>query len=52
MFENLKEGMWIDALDSIQAWCLSQVVGVTDKSVKVHFDGWPSRWDTVSLFNA
>lgn len=45
IFDHIKEKNWIDATDSINQWCLSQIVGVTDKQVKVHFDGWPSRWD-------
>jgi len=45
IYEHIKEGYWIDAVDTIQQWCLAKIVDVTERSVKVHYDGWPSRWD-------
>lgn len=42
-------GRYIDARDSVNAWCLGEIVEVTENSIKVHFDGWSARWDTVKL---
>ena len=40
IYDYLEEGMWIDAKDSVNAWCMASVVQVSDKHVRVHFDGW------------
>ena len=47
-YKDFKLGMWIDAQDSISCWCQAKVVQVYDYRVKVHFDGWPEKWDEVS----
>jgi hypothetical protein len=38
-------------MDSINNWCLAKVVEVSDKHVKVHYDGWSQKWDFVSFFH-
>ena len=42
---NLKEGDYIDALDTVPKWCLAQAVARDENSVRCHFDGWSSKWD-------
>lgn len=48
-YDNYNEGRFIDAQDSVNTWCLSQIVEVDQRLLKVHFDGWSSKWDVVSL---
>lgn len=48
-YENYDEGRFIDAQDSVNLWCLGQIAQFTDsKTMRVHFDGWSSKWDLVS----
>ena len=43
------EGRFIDAQDSVNTWCLSSICQIIDpKNIKVHYDGWSSKWDMVS----
>lgn len=44
-FGSIKPGLWVDALDSINSWCASKIIDVDDNLIKVHFDGWPHKWD-------
>lgn len=44
-FGKIEPGLWIDALDSINSWCMSQITDIDDSLIKVHFDGWPAKWD-------
>ena len=44
-FGSLKPGLFIDALDSINTWCVATIVEVDENMLKVHFDGWPNKWD-------
>ena len=44
-----KEGCLCDAQDTVHNWCLSEIVGVNGREINVHFDGWPDRWDEVSV---
>lgn len=40
------EGRFIDAQDSVNTWCLSSICQIIDpKNIKVHYDGWSSKWD-------
>lgn len=48
-YDNYNEGRFIDAQDSVNTWCLSQIVEVDQRMLKVHFDGWSSKWDVVSI---
>ena len=40
-----KQGDYIDAMDTVQKWCLTQIQARDDNHVRCHFDGWSSRWD-------
>lgn len=44
----LAEGLYVDAKDSINSWCVAQVieVDVSQSRVKVHYDGWSQKWET------
>ena len=51
--ELVEEGQYIDAMDTIQTWCLSKIENYNSKlyspEINVHYDGWPVKWDRVSL---
>ena len=56
-WENVQEdtavGEFIDAVDSVNKWCLASVAQiVSDTYVKVHFDGWSSKWDVAYKWNS
>jgi hypothetical protein len=44
-FGTVKPGLWIDAMDTINSWLSAQIEEVEENAIKVHFDGWPSKWD-------
>ena len=43
--DTLRAGLYIDALDTVNSWCLAKVVELDERLVKVHYDGWPHKWD-------
>jgi hypothetical protein len=45
---HFEEGKFIDAQDTINSWCLAQIIATDNRNVNVHFDGWSNRWDVVS----
>lgn len=45
VWANSQVGDYIDAIDSINKWCLAQIVYKDENVVKVHYDGWSSKWD-------
>jgi len=36
---------WVDIRDTVNKWCLGQIVDLAEGRVLVHYDGWPSKWD-------
>ena len=40
-----KVGDWLDARDSDGTWCVAQVVRIEPDFVRVHFQGYSSRFD-------
>jgi hypothetical protein len=42
---EIRPGLYLDSLDSINAWCLASITDVDENLIKVHFDGWPGKWD-------
>ncbi len=40
---------WVDIKDTVNKWCLGQVVEVAEGRVCVHYDGWPSKWGMHTL---
>jgi len=47
-------GCYIDAQDSVNNWCVGQVIEVSKQtqSIKVKFDGWSSKWNEPYLFTS
>ena len=44
-WSDCQDGDFIDAMDSVQKWCLTQVIARDESGVRCHFDGWSSRHD-------
>jgi hypothetical protein len=42
---EIQDGDFIDAVDTVQKWCLAQVVARDETAVRVHFDGWSNKYD-------
>lgn len=40
-----KVGDWLDARDSDGTWCVAQVVRIETEFLRVHFQGYSSRFD-------
>lgn len=40
-----KVGDWLDARDSDGTWCVAQVVRIETEVLRVHFQGYSSRFD-------
>ena len=49
---NTNVGDHIDAVDSIQKWCLGEVVAKDETAVRIHFDGWSSKWDVTQRWTS
>ena len=48
-YNGYDEGRFIDAQDTVNTWCLGQISQIIDpKNIKVHYDGWSTKWDMVS----
>lgn len=47
--EHLIKGAYIDAKDTVNNWCVAQVVerDDSDDTIKINFDGWSHKWDEV-----
>ena len=49
-FKFVKQGDFLDAQDTINMWCMATVEEVLEGGkLLVHYDGWSSKWDQVSL---
>lgn len=38
-------GQWVDVEDTMQQWLEAQITRVAEDKVRVHFNGWGTRWD-------
>ena len=49
-FPDYKLSNYIDVKDSVDHWCVGQIVDIDEEKnlVKVHFEGWSTRYDEVS----
>ena len=47
-FEGIAPGWLIDAKDTVDNWCLGNVLRVDSGDVQVNYDGWSSKYDFVS----
>jgi hypothetical protein len=42
-----EKGNFCDAQDETKSWCVGEIVERTDDKLKVHFEGWSSKFDEV-----
>ncbi len=48
--DNFQSGLYVDILDDTKNWCSAQIIARNGDTVKIHFDGWSSKYDEVRLF--
>lgn len=48
-FANIAPGWYIDAKDSVNVWCVAEVLDVIGNEIKINFDGWSNRYDEVTI---
>ena len=46
------EGEWVDAVDTVQKWCVATAVDIQENCVRLHFDGWGKKWDVTQRFTS
>ena len=46
--KRFKEGGWIDAQDTVGAWCVARITKIDLYYLHVHFDGWTHKYDEVN----
>lgn len=49
--QDLALNQYIDTKDTVNHWCVGEVSDINDENnqVKIHFEGWTTRYDEVSL---
>ena len=48
-YNGIAPGWYIDARDTINNWCVAEVLKVEGNDVKVSYDGWSSKYDDVRI---
>jgi len=46
-YKGIEPGWHIDARDTINNWCVAEVLKVNGGEIKVNFDGWSNKYDEV-----
>ena len=46
---GIAPGWFVDARDTINNWCVAEVLRVDGNDLKLSFDGWSSKYDDVIL---
>ncbi len=46
-FSGIVPGSYIDAKDTVENWCVANVLKVDGGDVTVNYDGWSSNYDMV-----
>jgi len=50
LLEGVEQGWLIDAKDTVDNWCVANVLKVENNEVRVNYDGWSAKYDDVSGF--
>lgn len=50
-YVGIAPGWFIDARDTVNNWCMAEVLRIDGPDVKVGFDGWSSKYDDVIVEN-
>ena len=46
-WKAIKPGMLVDAKDTINAWCVAEIIEQGGNDIRVSYDGWIQRYDMV-----
>ena len=46
-YDLYQQGKYIDAMDTVNQWCLGEIVTMDNRMLNIHFDGWSTKWDIV-----
>lgn len=51
---HFKVGQWVDCLDTVNQWLEATIIEVSsdEQQVKVHYNGWGTRWDETLEVNS
>ena len=47
VIEDFEKGFYVDALDENKNWCVAQILERKSDIIKIHYDGWSSKYDEV-----
>jgi hypothetical protein len=47
--DNFYVGNYVDSLDEAKTWCLGEITMRNGDLVKVHYEGWSSKFDEVII---
>jgi len=47
VIDDFKPGFYVDALDENKKWCVAQIIDRKSDFIKIHYDGWSSKYDEV-----
>jgi hypothetical protein len=39
-------------MDTVNQWCLSEIIGVEQRTLNIHYDGWSTKWDCFYKMNS
>ncbi len=48
---DLQVGSMLDVKDTASTWCLAEVTELHSDYVRVHYDGWSSKYDEARLWD-
>ncbi len=48
-FQGIAPGWLVDARDTVNNWCVAEVLSVTANELKISYDGWTVRYDDVRM---
>jgi len=46
-YNELKSGCYIDARDTVNNWCVAEVLKIDSNEVRVSYDGWSDKYNEV-----
>lgn len=47
--DNFIPGNYVDAMDDAKNWCIAEIVNRKGNYIRVHYEGWSSKYDEVTL---
>lgn len=45
-YDWLDKGLYVDAKDSVNSWCVATVLDIDQQRIKLHYDGWSHKWES------